>query len=38
MPSQKRKERQKQKMLQKASQNCLSVEAIFERNEPSTSS
>ena len=38
MPSQKRKEKQKQKLLQKASQNCLSIKAIFERNEPSASS
>ena len=38
MPSQKRKEKQKQKLLQKASQNCVSIKAIFERNEPSTSS
>ena len=38
MPSQKRKEKQKQKLLQKASQNCLSIKTIFERNEPSTSS
>ena len=38
MPSQKRKEKEKQKLLQKASQNCLSIKAIFERNEPTTSS
>ena len=38
MPSQKRKERQKQNLLQKASRNCLSIKAIFERNETSTSS
>ena len=38
MPSHKRKEKEKQKLLQKASQNCLSTKAIFERNEPSTSS
>ena len=38
MPSQKRKKKQKQKLLQKASPDCLSVKAIFERNEPSTSS
>ena len=38
MPSQERKEKQKQKLLRKASQNCLSINAIFERNEPSTSS
>ena len=38
MPSQKRKEKQKQKLLQKASQNWLSIKAIFKRNEPSTSS
>ena len=38
MPSQKRKEKQKQKLLQKASQNCFSVKAIFERDEPSSSS
>ena len=43
MPSQKRKEKEKQKLLQKAkiqmpkSQNCLSIKAIFERNEPTTS-
>ena len=34
----KRKEKEKQKLLQKASQNCLSIKAIFERNEPTTSS
>ena len=34
----KRKENEKQKLLQKPSQNCLSVKAIFERNEPTTSS
>ena len=38
MPSQKRKEKQKQKLLQKAGTNCLLIKAIFERNEPSTSS
>ena len=38
MPSQKRKEKEKQKLLQKASQNCLSIKAIFERNKPTTSS
>ena len=38
MASQKRKEKQKQKLLQKASQNCLSIKIIFERNEPSASS
>ena len=38
MPTQKRKEKQKQKLLQKASQNCLSIKTVFERNEPSTSS
>ena len=38
MRSQKRKEKQKQKLLQKASQNCLSIKAIFERNEPYTTS
>ena len=37
MPSQKRKGKEKQKLLQKASQNCLSIKAIFERNEPTTS-
>ena len=37
MSSQKRKEKQKQKLLQKASQNYLSIKAIFGRNEPSTS-
>ena len=37
MPSQERKEKQKQKLLQKASLNFLSINAIFERNEPSTS-
>ena len=37
MSSQKRKEKQKQKLLQKASQNHLSIKTIFERNEPSTS-
>ena len=37
MPSQKRKEKQKQKLLQKASPNYVSVKAIFERNEPSAS-
>ena len=36
--SQNRKEKQKKKLLQKASQDCLSIKAIFERNEPSTSS
>ena len=36
MPSQKRKE--KQKLLQKANENCLSIKTIFERNESSTSS
>ena len=34
----KRKEKKKQKLLQKASQNFLSIKAIFERNEPTTSS
>ena len=38
MPSQRRKEKQTQKLLQKGSQNCLSIKAIFEKNEPSTSS
>ena len=38
MPSQKCKEKEKHKLLQKASQNCLSIKAIFDRNEPSTSS
>ena len=38
MPPQKRKEKQKQKLLQKPSQNYLSIKAIFEGNEPSTSS
>ena len=38
MPSQRHKEKQKQKLLQKASQNRLSIKAIFERSEPSTSS
>ena len=38
LTSQKRKVKQKKKLLQKASQNCLSIKAIFERNEPSTSS
>ena len=33
MPSQKRKKKEKQKLL-----HCLSIKAIFERNEPSTSS
>ena len=37
MASQRHKEKQKQKLLQKASQNFLSAKAIFERNEPSTS-
>ena len=37
MPLQKLKEKQKQKLLQKASPNYLSVKAIFERNEPSSS-
>ena len=36
MASQRHKEKQKQKLLQKASQNFLSAKAIFERNEPST--
>ena len=36
MPLEKRKEKQKQKLLQEASQNCLSVKSIFERKEPST--
>ena len=34
----KRKEKEKQKLLQKASQNCLSIKVTFERNEPTTSS
>ena len=38
MPLQKHKEKQKQKLVHKASQNCLSIKAIFERNEPSASS
>ena len=38
MPSQKHKEKEKQKLLQKASKNCLSIKAIFERNQPTTSS
>ena len=38
MPLQRHKEKQKQKLLQKASQNRLSIKAIFERSEPSTSS
>ena len=38
MPSQKCKEQQKHKLLQIASQGCLSIKAIFERNELSTSS
>ena len=38
IPSQNRKTKEKQKLLQKASQNCLSIKAIFERNEPTTSS
>ena len=38
MSSQKHKGKQKQKLLQKASRNYLSIKAIFERNEPSTSS
>ena len=38
IPSQKRKEKEKQKLLQKASQIFLSIKAIFERNEPTTSS
>ena len=38
IPSQNRKTKEKQKLLQKASQNCLSIKAIFERNEPATSS
>ena len=38
MSWQKRKEKQKQKLLPKAGQICLSVKAIFERNKPSTSS
>ena len=37
MPSQEHKEEQ-QKLLQKASQNCLSLKTIFDRNEPSTNS
>ena len=32
MPLQQRKEKQKQKLLQKASQNCLPIKPIFERN------
>ena len=36
MASQRHKEKQKKKLLQKASQNFLSAKAIFERNEPST--
>ena len=35
MPSEKGKEK-KQKLLQEASQNCLLVKSVFERNEPST--
>ena len=38
MSSQESKEKQKLKLLQKASQDCLPINAIFERNEPSTSS
>ena len=38
MPSQKCKGYQKQKLLQKTSQSCLSIKTIFERNEPSSSS
>ena len=38
MPSQKRKKQEKQKLLQKASQKFLSVYAIFESNEPTSSS
>ena len=37
MPSQERKEEQ-QKLLQKESQNCLSIKISFDRNEPSTNS
>ena len=36
MALQRHKEKQKKKLLQKASQNFLSAKAIFERNEPST--
>ena len=36
MASQRHKEKQKKKLLQKASQNFLSAKAIFERIEPST--
>ena len=36
MASQRHKEKQEKKLLQKASQNFLSAKAIFERNEPST--
>ena len=38
MLSQKPKEKQKQKLLRKASQNSLPVKAILEINKPSTSS
>ena len=38
MPTQKRNEKQKQKLLQLSSQNCLSIKATFERNQSSTSS
>ena len=37
MTSQKRKEKEKQELLQKDN-FCLSIKAIFERNEPTTSS
>ena len=38
MRSQERKEKQKETLLRKASQNCLPIKAIFEGNKPSTSS
>ena len=37
MPSQEHN-KEEQKLLQKASQNCLSIKTIFDRNEPSTNS
>ena len=36
MPSEERKGKEKQKLLQKSSQNYLSNKVIFQRNEPPT--